>query len=157
MGIAERKAKEIMQKKEREDFKMKFALRSVAVADDAAPSMCDQLFSAISAEVREFANRIDKASSLRAERMNANNLTIETTLAPLTKLVLLKKQTCIQGVLTSSERGFRSSSNKLNIPPVFFATDADFRPCFSDGDRLLDIDTAVSLLLEPLFDIYIDM
>jgi hypothetical protein len=155
MGIAERKFAEIVKRREQDDFRLKFALRSALIADTAAPNMWQLFVTAIEEEVKACVKSIPEAKSLRADLENENNLTVRTTLVPLHTLVLIRNSVGIQGTLSPfpSDR-LKRSSRPANLEPLFFSTDADLKPCFRSGQGELSLDMAVEHFLAPLFDLF---
>lgn len=155
MGLADRKAEEIEKRAEEETLRLKLQLRSALISDTAAPSMWDILVAAIEEEVRNFAARVPKASSLRADLENANNLTVRTTLVPLHTLVILRTPVGVQATLAgASNSRLKIRGRTVNLLPIFFSTDPNLKPCFSDCDTEISLEMAVANFLEPLFDLF---
>jgi len=115
--------------------------------------MWDELAQAIEGEVKELARSV---LSLRADQPVPNNLTIQTTVAPIHILTLVRTEVGIQSTLISSSRRLLARRSEQHLPPLFFSTDEGLRPCFSDGYGSLDLDAAVDFLLEPLCNLFDD-
>jgi hypothetical protein len=153
MSLADRKADEITRREEQDDLRLRFRVRSAVVSDTAAPSMWDKLVVAIQDEVQKFVGRTPKAKSLRADLLNSNNLTVVTTEIPIHSLVLLRTAVGVQATLSPFPSPMKRSCER-NLPPIFFSTDPDFRPCFNNGDREISLDMAVDHLLGPMLDLF---
>jgi hypothetical protein len=155
MGLADRKADEIEKRDEREELNSRLRLRSALISDTAAPNMWDVLVATIEQEVKRFADRVPKAHSLQSDLENPNNLTIRTTVIPLHTLVILRTAVGVRATLAPfPSHSLKGGGRKINLSPIFFSTNADLKPCFSDGDSEISLDMAVDHLLEPLFDLF---
>jgi hypothetical protein len=156
MGIARRTAAVILERDDAKSIQRQLQARSTLIADTAAPSMWDELAQAIKSEAQEIAQSIPAAKSLRADQPISNNVTVQTTVAPLHILTLVRTAVGVQSTLVSSSIRHMARRSERHLPPLFFSTDEALRPCFSDGYGVLDLESAVDFLLEPLCDLFGD-
>jgi len=141
MGIADEKLAEAEDMQAMVDSIKEFAVQRLRAADQGAPRLWEMLQSAIENEVKTFASKWPKASTLAAYRDN-NKITVQTQHFPVVKLQLTRSDGWIEIVCTGMRRGTAEEEQLLTTAFEFYA-DQELNPCFVDGTLTLAPDQVV--------------
>ncbi len=155
MGWAEERVAQIKAAQETEAAKNQRTLHAQAVIRNSADDLWELLVSHLESNTKEFANALPlaKERNLRADRLNSNNLTISTQVAPLIHFeIIYSRGAHVDGLLRTCASLGETREIKLN--KIRFTVDSDLKPCFTDGERLLHPAKVAEELMEKVAEFF---
>lgn len=155
MGIAEEKLAQAEHLDQLAANAWEQARARIRATDSGAPILWEMLYKGIEREVKVFAAKCSKASSLSVFR-DKNTITALTQAFPVVKLTLVRNDQSVTAICTGMKHGTASEEVLLNTAFQFDAN-SDLRPCFSDPLtwKHLHPSQIVREVLEPVFDFFL--
>ena len=158
MGVAKERATQIQRAREQEKVALQDSVRLSAVVTLGAPRLWDDLQTAIEGMVKEFSTELPEAKNLRSDRLNSNNLTVQTTAFPLIKVEILRTpEGYLQSTITETKHGLAETRVRRTNQEIGFTVDRNGEACFTYGERPLTAQQLAEELMEPVFEFFRDL
>jgi hypothetical protein len=154
VGVGKEWASQIKEQQERKEAKSREAFRRAEICAKGAPQLWERLQTAVEEIVREFAAELPAAKGLRSDRLNGNNLTVQTIAFPIIKVEILRTlDDAVQSRILELPQGLAEprirQSNK-----IWFTVGNDDQVYFTDGSRLYTPETLAKEFMMVVFDFF---
>lgn len=140
MSWAQDRAARIKQEQDALIARQERAIKANEIIARNANQLWELLVSALQKETKEFADNLPlaKQSNLRADRLNANNLTISSQVFPIIRLEIVynRDAQCIEREMTTIYHGLGEQRSET-LTDIRFTVDSDMQPCFTNVTRYL--------------------
>ena len=158
MGVAKEWASQIHERREQKKTAQEESIRVAATIANGAPRLWDQLQSEVEDMVKEFSSELPEAKYLRADRLNSNNLTVQTTAFPLIKVEVLRTpEGYLQSTVSETKHGLAETRTRRTRELIGYTLDDSGEVCFTYGARHLTAQQLAEDIMEPVVAFFKDL
>jgi len=151
MSLAKQTVARAQNTEAKREEQQRFLLRVTEATMEGAPHLWDDMRQYIEREVNELVETLPAAKFLRSDRFGDDNITVQTTVVPMVKLVVLRRGLYLTTTYLEFAHGLSKGIEK-NLDRFRFTVDGDLHPCFTDERGRLHPHQVADRLLTPVFD-----